>query len=412
MFRPLVFLLAAVILDPAWADDQKQPSKTDIAQIHDGVITIDTHVDIPRSFATQEFDPADTDASGSQVDLTRMEAGGLDAAFFIVYTPQDRLTPARYAKAMELAFLKFSAIHRMTDELYPDRVGLARTAADVRRLHGEGKRIALIGVENGFPMGEDVGMLRTFHALGARYFGLVHNGHNQLADSAQPNFALGNEATLYGGLSDLGRAAVRTCNALGIMVDISHAAKSSTLETIALSKAPVIASHSGVKGVRNHPRNLSDEELLALKANGGVVQIVALDFFIKKPTDEKQAAITGLRKDLGLETSADFSTATPETLATFRTRLAEIDAKYPGGDVSDLVDHIDYAAKLIGVDHVGIASDFQGGGGITGWNDASETQAVTAELLKRGFSAEDVAKIWGGNLLRVMEAVEAAAVGE
>ncbi len=402
-------LCATLLATTALAQPADAPSQAEIERIHKAAITIDTHVDIPLNFATKAFDPAKTDAPGSQVDLERMDRGGLDGAFFIVYTGQNTLTPARYAKAMEQAFTKFAAIRRMTDEQYPDRIGLALTAADVRALDEDGKRIALIGVENGYPMGTDVDMLDTFHALGARYFGLVHNGHNQLADSAQPNFALGNEARLYDGLSDLGKQAVARCNRLGIMVDISHASETSAMQAMALSQAPVIASHSGVKGVRNHPRNLSDEALEVLKDNGGVVQVVALDSFLKAPPEEKTAAIDALREDLGLTDSDGFAAASDETLATFRTRLAEINRTYPGAGVTGLVDHIQYAAEKIGVEHVGIASDFQGGGGLRGWRDAAQTQNVTAEMLRRGFSEDDVAKIWGGNLLRVMAEVETVA---
>ena len=198
-------------------------------------------------------------------------------------------------------------------------------------------------------------------------------------------------------------------NRLGIMVDVSHGAKQTALDAMRLSAAPVIASHSGIAGVNAHPRNLDDEALLALKANGGVVQVVAFDGYLKAQPAEKAAAQRELRQSVGLTGDVRLSSLAPQQRAAYDAGLRDIEARWPSASVADLVDHIDYAVKLIGVDHVGIASDFDGGGGITGWSDAAETANVTAELTARGYSREDVAKIWSGNLLRVWREVERTA---
>jgi membrane dipeptidase len=335
--------------------------RADSQSIHEAALTMDTHVDIPFNFATDEVDPLNGDL---QVNLEKMRAGGLDSAFFIVYVGQTERNAANYRQAAADAMTKFNAIHRMTDELYPDRIGLAYRADDVERLIGDGKLAAAIGIENGFVIGKDLDLLDRYYELGARYMTLVHNGHNDIADSAQPQDRFGDGPTEHNGVSDFGAEVIQRMNELGIMVDISHASKASALEAMELSAAPVIASHSAVFALTPHVRNLDDETLMRLADNGGVVQIVGFDAYIGDDT---------------------------------------------GSTVSDLVDHIDYAVKLIGVEHVGISSDFGGGGGIAGWADASETPNITAELVARGYSERDIDMIWSGNLLRVWREVERVA---
>ena len=379
--------------------------------IHERVIAIDTHVDIPEYFGTEAYDPAQARGPGQQVDLPGMEAGGLDAAFFIVFVTQRKRTEANYARAVADAFVKYSAIRRMTDHDHAGRISLALTAADVRRIHGEGRRVALIGIENGFSIGRDLGLLDVHYRYGARYLGLVHNGHNDLGDSAMPNAALGDLESGRGGLSELGHAAVRRANELGMMLDISHASEATALDVIAASKAPVIASHSAAKGVFLHPRNLSDEALLAIRDNGGVVQIVAFDAYLRETPPEKRAAMGAMFRDLNLTGPDAFARMTTEQRTVFYARMNEVTRMPPRASVKHLVDHIDYAVGLIGTGHVGISSDFNGGGGIEGWDSAGETLNVTVELVRRGYTEEQIAAIWGGNLLRVMEAVEAVAAG-
>tara|TARA_R110000868_G_scaffold35321_7_gene126804 strand:- start:8316 stop:9563 length:1248 start_codon:yes stop_codon:yes gene_type:complete len=376
------------------------------------LITIDTHTDIPTFFASVKYDPAKTNPPPVLVDLPRMKAGHLDAVFFISYVDQTKRDATGYAEAASEAFAKFAAIHRMTDELYSDQIGLALTSADIRRIHAQGKSVALIGMENGYSIGKNIDLLNIYYGLGARYFGLVHNGHNDIADSAQPQEKFGDKSNAdggeHGGLSEFGRKVIERCNDLGLMVDVSHSAKSTTLQAIEASRVPIIASHSAVFALNPHARNMSDEEMKALAAKGGVIQIVAFDEYLKPLDPEKKKARGMLAKSLGFTSLDAIFEADKATKKKFFDGLAELDKKWPRADVSLLVDHIDYAVKLIGVSHVGIASDFQGGGGIAGWADASETSNVTKELVKRGYSDGDIAAIWGGNLMRVMDEVAAA----
>ena len=368
-------------------------------------LTLDTHVDIPLDFATPAVDPLTADL---QANLEKMTRGGLDAAFFIVYVDQTARTDEGYARAQSEALTKFAAIHRMAEELYPDRIEIAYTAADVARIAQAGKRVAAIGVENGFALGRGLDMLDRYYELGARYFGLVHNGDNDLARSAQPNRELGDPAESAAGVSELGAQAIARLNRLGVMVDISHGSKQTALDAMRLSLAPVVASHSSIAGVTAHTRNLDDETLRALRDDGGVVQIVALSTYLKAQPAERAEAQRSLRERVGLPTGSP-TTLSPERRAEYDQGLRDIEARWPSATVADLVDHVDYAVNLIGIDHVGLSSDFGGGGGITGWNDAGETANVTAELAARGYSDTDIAKIWSGNLLRVWRAAEETA---
>jgi membrane dipeptidase len=366
-------------------------------------LTLDTHIDIPLDYATATTDPLNADL---KVNLTKMAAGGLDVGFFVVYVEQTARTPEGYAKAANEAETKFAAIHRMAEQLYPQRIEIAYTAADVPRIAASGKLVAAIGVENSYSLGPKLENLDRFYELGARYVGLVHNGDNDLARSAQPNAALGDVADSSAGVSALGAEAIARLNRLGVMVDVSHGSKQTALDAMRLSAAPVIASHSAIASINAHARNLDDETLLALKANGGVVQVVAFDGYLKPQPAERAAAVRELRQRVGLTGDTRLSMLPAEQRAAYDAGLSDIDVRWPPATVADLVDHIDYAVKLIGIDHVGISSDFDGGGGITGWNDAAETANVTAELEKRGYSREDIEKIWSGNLLRVWREVE------
>lgn len=369
------------------------------------LITLDTHVDIPLDFATPGVDPRSGDL---QVNLEKMASGGLDAGFFIVYVGQAARTPENYATAESEALTKFAAIHRMAEELYPDRIEIAYTAEDVQRIAAAGKLVAAIGVENGFSLGPNVERVERFYELGARYMGLVHDGDNDLARSARPRPELGDPEEPDTGVTELGAAAIAKMNELGVMVDISHGSKQTALDAMRLSAAPVIASHSGIAGVSWHPRNLDNETLFALREDGGVVQVVAFDSYLRAQTAEQVAALQELRERVGLVRGPP--SALPEAARLdYEAGLKEIHARWPPSTVRDLVDHIDYAVKLIGIDYVGISSDFGGGGGVVGWNDAAETRNVTAELEARGYSADDIAKLWSGNLLRAWRAAERTA---
>ena len=392
-------------------------------KIHKGVITLDTHDDINTANFTAERNY--TQDLPSQVTLPKMRKGALDVAWFIVYTGQGELTPAGYEAAYKNAIDKFDAIDRLTKTFAPNDIELALTSKDVRRIAKSGKLVAMIGVENAYPIGTDISKIKYFADRGARYMSLAHNGHSQLADS---NTGERDGKWLHNGLSELGKQAIAEMNKWGIMVDISHPSKQANIQAIQLSKAPVIASHSSARSLADHSRNLDDEMLALIKANGGVVQAVALKAYV----DIKKAE---LRSSKSNEILAKFIVdegfkmlpreqviALPEAeRAAYGERLAAIRAKAaptireqlkdtaPDVNVVDFVNHIDYLVKKMGIDHVGIASDFDGGGGVGGWNDASETFNVTLELVRRGYSKKDIEKIWSGNLLRVLDEVQKVA---
>ena len=377
--------------------------------IHDRVLTIDSHDDISFDFATAEVDPGIR--GGRQVDLVKMKEGGLDAAFFIVYVGQTERTPENYAKAKADAMIKFDAIHRMAEEMYPNRVEIAYTADDFERIAASGKVVAAIGIENGFVIGTDLSLLETYHARGARYITLAHNGHNDIADSANPRESFGDAVSEHDGISAFGEEVIGEMNRLGIMVDVSHISKAAMLDAVRVSRAPVIASHSSTRALADHPRNMDDEQLHALADNGGVIQTVALGAFVSETAGSRTAAVRVLRVDLGLgpRGGIDLADLPASQRSEYERRMAQIDREWPPVDVAMFVEHIDHAVELIGIDHVGISSDFDGGGGVEGWNDASETPNVTLELVRRGYTEEEVAKLWGGNLLRVLREVERVA---
>ena len=289
-----------------------------------------------------------------------MIEGGLDVAWLVVYTAQGELNEEGYEAAYNNTISKFDAIDRLVNVYAPDQVELAITSDDVRRILAKGKKVIMIGVENAYSMGLDTSNVEKFWKRGARYVSLTHNGHNQFSDSNTGEF---DRTSMHNGLSDLGKEVIELLNYYGIMIDISHPSKEAIRQMTELSKAPIIASHSSARALRDHPRNVDDEQLDWIKENGGVIQTTALGFFL---TD---------RED-------------------------------PPANMDDFMDHIDYMVEKIGIDHVGISSDFDGGGGIVGWEDASETMNVTSALRERGYSESEIAKLWGGNLLRVLDEVQ------
>ena len=324
----------------------------------DSIITIDTHIDINVKNFTDSLNY--TMNTETQFNLPNMIEGELDVAWLVVYTAQGELNDEGYIAAYENAISKFDAIDRLVSVYAPDQVELALTSDDVRRILAKGKKVIMIGVENAYSMGLDTSNVRKFWERGARYVSLTHNGHNQFSDSNTGEF---DGTALHNGLSDLGKDVVELLNYYGIMIDISHPSKEAIRQMAELSKAPILASHSSARALRDHPRNVDDEQLNWIKENGGVIQTTALGFFL---TD---------RED-------------------------------PPANMDDFIDHIDYMVGKIGIDHVGISSGFDGGGGIIGWEDASETMNVTSALRERGYSESEIAKLWGGNLLRVLDEVQ------
>lgn len=388
--------------------------------IHNRVLVLDTHVDISVSNFTA--DKNYTKDIGNQVNLPNMEAGGLDVAWFIVYTGQGELTPDGYDKAYENAISKFDAIERLTKEIAPQRIGLAVSSKEARKLHAEGKKIAMIGVENAYPLGTDISRVKEFYDRGARYMSLSHNGHSQFCDS---NTGEKDSLWIDKGVSNLGKQVIKEMNKWGMMIDVSHPSKQSIKDMISLSKAPIIASHSSARALCNHSRNLDDEQLEWMKSNGGVVQTVAFSSYVSSEKHNAYSTaisekIENLAKERGIEILSwdqirKLETIDRETyVKEYRAMSEEAtlmmnDSDPKPVDVADFVDHIDYLVEKMGLDHVGISSDFDGGGGIYGWNDASETLNVTSELVKRGYTEDEIEKLWSGNLLRVLDEVDAVA---
>lgn len=356
----IIITLVLFILGNCAKPDSEQPAGQDepsarVEALHNDLLTLDAHVDIEVSFLT----PVDYLGKRHEklVTLEGLKKGGVDAVFFSVYSEQGPRTAEEFDRVFQQAQGKFELIREKINNEYADDFGLAVSPAEVVHLNSAGKKIALIGMENGYPLGNNISNVALFYELGCRYITLCHNGHNQLCDSHTGN---GGAASEHNGLSDLGAQVLAEMNRLGIIIDISHLSKKSMLDVIALSRAPVIASHAGCRALCDVSRNLDDEQLLALKANGGVIHVVGINMFIS-----------------------------------------------PDAAVSDLVDHIDHAVELIGIDHVGISSDFY----ITDyclqdWKDAGDTPNLTAELVRRGYSDDNIAKLWSGNLLRVWREVE------
>ena len=420
--RNSTLLLASIFLFSCQNEAKTETFDEKVKRVHADVITIDTHCDINVSNFTEETNY--TQRLNTQVDIPKMKEGGLDVAWFIVYTGQGELNEEGYAKAKENAYSKFEAIANLTSQFAPEDIELARSSQEVFDIVDRGKLVAMIGVENAYPIGTDLSEVERYHELGARYISLAHNGHSQFSDS---NTGEGDDVWLHDGLSELGVQMVAEMNRLGIMIDISHPSKEAIKDMVSLSKAPIIASHSSARALCDHSRNLDDEQLMWIKENGGVVQTVAFSSYLNT---EKHNAYSSYLSDIETSIKDSLQIEIPprrswsqlddnqiqEALDNYRkvrgiaSEIAANDENAPEAvSVKDFVDHIDYMVELIGIDHVGISSDFDGGGGIHGWRDASETENVTRELLERGYAEEDIKKLWGLNLLRVLDEVQAVA---
>ena len=424
---PMRRLLLALLL-PFAALPAQQPKDTTAAltpdqvaradAIHARVLTLDTHKDIDKKLAPESLpdDPATrerfeklydpTVRGDAQVDFPKMREGGYDCAFFIVYTDQGKLTPAGYARALAEANAKFDAIHRMV-RLHGDTIGLATTPDEVERLHRDGKLIACIGIENGFPMGEDLGRIATFHQRGARYMSITHNGHTQLGDSHTP------EQGVHGGPQRTRPARDRRDEPRR---DHGRRLARREVDDAAGGRDEPGAGDRVALGCARRQRplaQLDDEQLRALAKKGGVVQCVALGEFVRS-SPGRSAALKTLMDECGVgRDSPDLGSIDDDERerrwAKVREGMPAIDAKFPKANVRDFADHVAHVVKVAGVDHVGIGSDFDGGGGIVGWEDASESRNVTREFVRRGYTEEQIAKIWSGNLLRVWREVERVA---
>jgi membrane dipeptidase len=332
--------------------------------VHASIVTIDTHIDIPWPDGPDAFVDLPRGKGARRVDLPKMRRGGLGAGCFAAYVPQGPRDAAGLRAASERALAMLDAINAMGRTEGDLTAAVTSTADAIEQARRDGVLAVIPCVENGHAMGDDLGMLAQFKARGAIYLTLTHNGHNLLSDSSNPRADLGDAPTLHGGLSELGKAAVAELNRLGMLVDISHVSQQAALQAAMLSKTPVVATHSCVRALCDVPRNVDDLMIEAMRDCGGLINVTAVPSFLRK--GGKAAEVT---------------------VATF-------------------VDHIDYIVRRAGLAHAGISSDFDGGGGFSGWHDAADSANITAELLRRGYGASEIAALWGGNFLRLLRRAE------
>lgn len=371
-------------------------------KMHNDFLTVDTHCDTPMRLVSSDFDLGERHEEGC-VDFPRMKEGGLDAEFFAVFIGQGPRNDSAYNDVHREALEIFNAIHANVKK-NSSMAELAFTPDDARRLKKENKIAAFIGLENGYPIGKDISRVKEYYDLGARYITLCHSSNNDICDSSTDQ-----RGAEHGGLSAFGEEVVREMNRIGMMVDVSHISDEAFYDVIRLSKAPVIASHSSSRAICSSPRNLTDDMLHALKSNGGVIQICILSSYVKtpEPNPELDLKLEEVNKKYG-----DYSKLTEEQKNSYRAERREVYNKYRKlATVADVVDHIDHVVQVIGVDHVGIGTDFDGGGGVDGCKSVDEMKNITIELLRRGYSKEDIRKIWGENFMRVFSKVrEASAI--
>ena len=372
-------------------------------QIRAEILTLDSHIDIPFDYMTNpEHDPGNM--TEMQVDFQKMIKGNLDGGFFVVYVGQSELTDSSFFEAKNKAIIKFNSINKMAEK-YPDKIVIAKSPEEVYQAKKNNKLFAAIGIENGFIIGKNIELLEYFYNLGARYMTLSHIGHNQISDSSIPKKSLENDKEMHGGLSKFGEKVILKMNELGMMIDISHISDKSALQAIELSSSPVIASHSGVRSIADHPRNIPDNIIKKLAKKGGVIQVVAFSSYVK--VDQKRSkAMKSLRDKVIKMTGDNFFIAEKHLkLTEYKKGIEQINEKFPKPNIDSFIDHIDYIVNLVGIDYVGISSDFGGGGGIRGWSDASQTNNITNALIRRGYSNKDIKKIWAENFLRVWQEV-------
>lgn len=393
--RPLFFsLLLAFTLAASAADDPRA--------VHERIVTLDTHLDTPANFRLTGWDIMerhDYREDYSQVDYPRMVEGGLDGGFWAIFTPQGPRTPEGHAAARDAALLNAIRIREMVAR-HPAQFELATTADDAARIAAAGKRIVYQSIENGYPLGHDLTLLQTFHDLGVRMIGPVHFANNELGDSATDP-----KGPEWGGLSPLGKQLVAECNRLGLLLDSSHASDGVFDDMLALSKTPIILSHSACKAVYDHPRNISDDRMRQLAASGGVIQMNTLSGYLipTPPNPDRNKAMMGLYVKYG---GRHALTAEQAKVLSHERRAIEKKYPVPVATFDQFMAHVLHALKIVGPDHVGLGADWDGGGGVTGMEDVASYWRVTERLLAEGYSEADIAKIWSGNVLRLLRQAE------
>lgn len=398
-----LFLTSGILMSFTTMPDSEKFEKK-AHRIHEKCLTVDTHCDTPMLMVKPGFNVRDEHkAPESRVDLPRMKKGGLDAMFFAVFTSQKPRTEENYQKTYALANQMLDSIHAMLKK-DNDLATLALKAEDLAKIEKTGKRAIYIGMENGFPLAKDISRVEEFYKRGVRYITLCHSFHNDICDSSSDG-----KPAEHNGVSDFGKQVISEMNRLGMMVDVSHASDKSFFDAIELSKAPIIASHSSVRAIAQHNRNMTDEMIKKLAAKGGVIQICLLDEYVKNPdtTTVNYKRIKVIRKKYANDLDK-MSEAEKEAMFKEWDELKAWKQK-DMPSVKDLCDHIDHVKNLVGVDYVGIGSDFDGGGGLMDCGDVSQFPNITKELLRRGYTETEIKKIWGGNLLRVFREVEKTA---
>jgi len=386
-------------LAPRAASAQSDQPSPEAEALHHSLLTLDTHLDTPANFARPGWDIMDrhTPAQRSQVDYPRMVTGGLKGGFFAIYTPQGPRTLEGDEAARDAAIMRGIEIREMVAR-HSDAFALALKADDAAAIMATGKRFVFMSIENSYPLEGDLSLMSTFQRMGVRLIGPVHFKNNDLADSA-------NDKPEWGGLSPLGRRFVAEANRLGLVLDASHASDAVLDQMMALSKTPVILSHSGCKAVNDNPRNIDDAHLRALAADGGVIQVNSLSAYLI-PTPKNPARDAAMA---ALMAKAEGPGSGGQDQAALEKAYEAIQAQYPvpKATFADFMKHLLHALKVAGVDHVGIGADMDGGGGVVGMEDIASYPKITAALLAAGYTKDDLAKIWGGNVLRVLRQAEA-----
>lgn len=394
----MIFFLTAVLLLSSCTTSEKRVLRK-AARIHEKALTVDSHTDTPMWFTRGGFDFGKNNSDQShrsKLDIPRMKEGKLDGVFMAVFIGQEERTAEGNAQALAEARTIIDSIGAVA-ERYANDIALATEPDDLKRIAGQDKHAIYLGLENGYPIGNDLSLVDSFYNDGIRYITLCHSYNNDICDSST-------DSTEHGGLSPFGEKVVQRMNELGMMIDVSHASDETFLDVIELTEAPIIASHSCARALCDNPRNLSDDLLLKLKANGGVIQMCILSAYVKTP--EPNPLRDSARRAV-YENHGNYYALEGEARQAFLDDWYQVDVDFPRklATVSDVVDHIDHIVEVAGIDHVGIGTDFDGGGGVADCYDVSQLQNITTELVRRGYTARAIKKIWSGNLMRVFESV-------